>query len=330
MSFFLAPLSLLYQAGLSVDRALKSVRRRRLDRPVISVGNISVGGTGKTPLVVKLLSDLKSWGYRPAVLIRGYRSESGFSDEAALLMQYHPDVPIGTGADRAASARDMLSKHKIDVFILDDGFQHWALHRDLDIVCVDGTSPWAGGHLLPHGRLREPKSALRRAGLIVVTRLELIDDKKRQALFAELGDIVDSDALLASSFASAVRNWKTGHTLMPAQLKGKKMIVLSAVGRPQAFEDGLKRMGVDVLPLRFRDHHYYKETDLKKIEDLAKKENADVITTEKDLVKLERTRWGKARDVGFHVFVAAVQHQFLPSDEKKWERAITDVLSRKA
>ncbi len=329
MSFLHSPLSFVYYAGLKLDRALKTARRQRLERPVVSIGNISVGGTGKTPLVIKILSDFKSWGIRPAVLTRGYKSHSGFSDEAALLMHYHPDVPIGTGPDRAQSARELLAKNPIDVFILDDGFQHWALHRDVDIVCVDASNPWAGGRLLPHGRLREPKDALSRADLVVLTRLELVDEKKKQKLISEIEKYVSADRIVRSSFGMAIRHWKAGKTISTADLKDKKLVVLSAVGRPQAFESAFENAGAKVIPMRFRDHHYYTDADLKEIEETAKKEEAGVVTTEKDLVKLERTRWGKARELDFDVWVAAVQHRFSTADEKIWDEMLKALVKKR-
>lgn len=325
MTFLLAPLALLYRIALAVDRALKNLRREKLPRPVISIGNISVGGTGKTPLVIKLLTDLKKRGLRPAVLMRGYAAEAGFSDEAALLMKHHPDVPICVGADRVQSAHDVLARQKIDVFVLDDGFQHWVLDRNIDIVCVDGTDPWAGGHLLPQGRLREPKSALGRADLVVVTRCELLNETQKRRLFSEIERFVNSEKIIASSFKTSIVNWKTGSTTSLSDFNGRTVVALSGIGRPQSFEAFLKKNGADIRPLRFRDHHYYTEADLVSIEKKAKANSADVATTEKDLVKLDRTRWGKTRDLGFQVYAVAVKHEFSVADEDKWDDTLKNV-----
>jgi tetraacyldisaccharide 4'-kinase len=321
LTFIKNPLSLAYYAGLSLDRAVKKLRVQTLPRPVISIGNLSVGGTGKTPLVIKILADLKSFGIRPAVLTRGYKSENGFSDEAALILQYHPDVPVGVGADRVQSASDILAKHNVDVFVLDDGFQHWRLLRALDVVCVDGTNPWAGG-LLPLGRLREPKSALSRAGLVVVTRLELVSEKEKNQLWSELSEFVPNEKIIASRFQMALRDWKTGASFLMNEMQGKRAVVVTGVGRPESLEEALTRAGASVLPMRFRDHHYYTDNDLRNIEQLATREKALVVTTEKDLVKLERTKWGREKSLPFGLYVAVVQHGFSAEDESKWEAAI--------
>jgi tetraacyldisaccharide 4'-kinase len=141
LTALLAPLSLPYRLGLLADRFIKSRSAVRLPRFTISVGNLTWGGTGKTPLVIKLLSDLKNWGHKPAVLTRGYGGEGVLSDEPALIADYHPDVPVAVGAQRATNAQRLLKAGGVYAFVLDDGFQHWRLKRDLDIVCIDATDP---------------------------------------------------------------------------------------------------------------------------------------------------------------------------------------------
>jgi len=309
-----------------IDRALKTARQKKLPRPVISVGNISVGGTRKTPLVIKLLSDLKSWGLRPAVLMRGYGSKNNFSDEAALFNRYHPDVPVGAAPDRYSSAQEILKSNKIDVFVLDDGFQHWLLHRDLDLVCIDSTA--MGDHLLPWGRLREPQQALQRAQLVIATRLELLEENERHQQLEVLNRTVTKEKVIPSLFRTIVSDWKGGQTFVPSELKGLSLVAVSAIGRPQAFEHAFARMGAKIFPLRFRDHHHYTEEDLKKIEETALKFKADVITTEKDIVKLERITWGMRKEFPFRIFVASVDHEFSPVDENKWKQTIQAALRK--
>src|SRR5271170_3223203 len=178
----LLPLSVLY-GGLARARAAlyrRGVfRSRRLKGVVISVGNLTVGGTGKTPMVLWLAERLAAEGHRPAILTRGYRGAgqsdaSGLptSDEVALLRErLGARAQLGVGKDRYASGRT-LERHGASWFILDDGFQHLALGRDADIVLIDATDPFGGGQLLPAGRLREPRTALARADVVVITRSE--------------------------------------------------------------------------------------------------------------------------------------------------------------
>src|SRR3989344_3685960 len=141
----------------------------RLGKPVISIGNITLGGVGKTPLVECVVRFLKDKGLEPVVLIRGYGADKQVgSDEAKLLEESLPGIPVLVGANRVKNARDFLTRNAADVFVLDDGFQHWRLRRDLDIVAINATNPFGNRHLLPRGILREPLSALRRADIFVL------------------------------------------------------------------------------------------------------------------------------------------------------------------
>src|SRR5579862_7337589 len=156
----------LYRTGM--------LHQQRLDGVVISVGNLTTGGTGKTPMVLRIAEHLLTEGKSPAILTRGYRGESGpsgaTSDEVRLLQaRLGPRVRFGVGADRFARGR-ALAAEGVDWFVLDDGFQHLQLARDVDILLIDATNPFGGGHVLPAGRLREPRSALARADIIVITR----------------------------------------------------------------------------------------------------------------------------------------------------------------
>ena len=149
-------------------------RTRHLLHPVISIGNLTTGGTGKTPMVIDLARRLRALGRRPAILTRGYKSTDGFSDEAAVMqLELGQDMPVEVNGDRAAGAAAVLARApRTDVFLLDDGFQHRQIHRDLDIVLIDATCPFGYGHLLPRGLLREPKVNLARADAVIVTRAD--------------------------------------------------------------------------------------------------------------------------------------------------------------
>src|SRR5216684_6997544 len=170
------PLSLLYGAFVRLRFWLYAkgvLKQKRLKTPVVSVGNLTVGGTGKTPMVIWLAEQFLAEGKRVAILSRGYRGTNGTSDEIELMkFRLQGRVSFGVGKNRFAEGRRLESQQSIDVFLLDDGFQHLQLARDLDILLMDASRPLAGETLLPAGRLREPLAAMSRANLIVFTRAE--------------------------------------------------------------------------------------------------------------------------------------------------------------
>jgi tetraacyldisaccharide 4'-kinase len=252
-------------------------KTHRLPRPVISVGNLTTGGTGKTPIVAWLARRLVECGRTPAVLTRGYRKQAAAtSDEAEMLRAELGDrVPIIVGADRAAAAKTALrDRPEIDVFIMDDGFQHRRLHRDLDLVLIDATNPFGFDRVLPRGLLREPAGrGLRSASAIIVTRCEQVDEAKLRS--------VVSRAQRTPIFRS------TFQTRVDQALQGKRVFAFAGIGNPAAFRRSLQRAGATVAGERwFDDHHEYTSAE---IEDIRKESSADVIvTTAKDAVKLAR------------------------------------------
>lgn len=301
--FFLAPFSILYWIGLRVDRFVRTRRRRRLSRPVISIGNLTWGGTGKTPLTIKIAEDLLKSGFRPAILTRGYRGvgrrpapkiiaskpseripePSEIGDEPNLFLRRLPGIVVGVGADRAANAQRILSGQPVDVFLLDDGFQHWPLHRDFDVVVIDATDPWGGGHLLPWGRLREPVRALDRARAVVITRSELVDTGTLDAIKSEIRRRTRASIHLARQTLSLCD--ESGAEVPWPEHRPWNVVAVSAIGNPAAFEEGLRRKGASVFPLRFVDHHEYSLADVETAAATAKKHSAMIVTTEKDHVK---------------------------------------------
>jgi tetraacyldisaccharide 4'-kinase len=258
---------------------------------VISVGNLTVGGTGKTPMVLWVAEKLIAEGHRPAILTRGYRGESlkhddGLpgSDEVALMhTRLGAKAQFGVGKDRYASGR-VLERHGAQWFILDDGFQHLALHRDADIVLLDATDPFGGGTVLPSGRLREPVAALRRASVVVITRSEhapAIESMVRRftsvPIFyakVELQEVLRAPALAVG--------WP-----LPDR-SSARVFAFCGIGNPQAFFDDLRRWGFSVTGQRnFRDHHRYSPADLAELEKAALAVQADaMICTEKDVFNL--------------------------------------------
>jgi len=325
----LAFLAGFYYLGLTLDRLLRSRKQIRFPVPVVSIGNLTVGGTGKTPLLIKLTRDLERWGWKPAILTRGYRgigrsSGEKANDEALLMKRYLPDVPIGIGRDRVRVGKELLFSESPDFFLLDDGFQHWSVSRDLDIVCVDATNPFGGGHLLPWGRLREPVGALKRAQVVVITRTELADEERLIELKGQLMNYLEGGTVLVSRFQTELYFWEGKKAEEKNILAGKNIIALSAIGNPESFEKTLSRYGAKIYPCRFLDHHNYREGDLKKAIEISKARSASVVTTEKDQVKLQNliqlmpAEFQKLKKF----FVLKAELKFTDGDEKNWEKIL--------
>ena len=274
-------------------------RAKRVSVPVICVGNITAGGTGKTPMVVWLCRHLQQRGRKVVVLTRGYqRKGSGDNDETQMLRRLLPDVPIVIDANRVRGAHSALAQHQPDAIVLDDGFQHRRLARDLDIVTIDCTCPFGYGHLLPRGLLREPIGALRRAAAVVLTRTDQVSEEKVFTVVQRVQRIADSETVIAHSRHVPIGLYDIDERNTPLEkLRGRRVVAFCGVGNPQAFVETLKQLDAKVAATRFfNDHHHYKQCDCASLIKLARKNEADVLlTTEKDWVKLKHT--AGARDI---------------------------------
>jgi len=264
------------------------LRQRRLDGVVISVGNLTTGGTGKTPMVLWIAQRLLSEGKSTGILTRGYRGEgdgaASTSDEVQLLRARLGDrVALGVGADRFASGTE-LAKGGVEAFVLDDGFQHLQLARDVDIVLIDATNPFGGGHLLPAGRLREPLSALARADVIVITRID--DAPEIEAAIRRNSDAPIFYARAHLEYIQEFGGESSGAKY--AEAYPRKWFAFSGIGNPAAFRADLRKWGLDVAGYKaFPDHHRYTAQDVKTIEDAAYAVGANaIICTEKDSFNL--------------------------------------------
>ncbi len=293
-SLILPPLSALYGA---VTRTRLSLYRRgtfhsiKLDRPVISVGNITSGGTGKTPLVEWIARTLAAEGKKVCILTRGYgrdnpdrqivvsdgnnvlASPSEAGDEPFLLATNLVGVAaVISNADRVEAARGAIKHLGTDCFVLDDGFQHLRVQRDLNIVTIDATSPWGGGHLLPYGHLREPLSGLSRADCVVITRTDQATNVHN------LRDEIRHYTANVPIFNSRMRV-KNPPAAMPSPVAA-----FCAIGNPRSFFNQLPDV---VLEKTFPDHHRYSQSDVDSLIDAARRAGArSLITTAKDAVKL--------------------------------------------
>lgn len=291
------PFSLLYGLVVRVRIWLYrhgTLQRRRLDGIVVSVGNLTAGGTGKTPMVVWLARQLVGAGEAVAVLTRGYRSvelpegapdrnsSRRVSDEVLVLESHLGDrVPIGVGKDRYHTGLD-LERKGVKWFVLDDGFQHLSLARDADLVLIDDLDPFGGGLLLPAGRLREPISGLRRADAIVITR-----STSDPELETELRHYSDAPIFYArTELLGVTRVFPSPPRPATDAERHMKFIAFCATGNPPAFFADLTRWGLSVVgTVRYPDHYRYNQRRINEMEQFAGEQGAKaMICTEKDLL----------------------------------------------
>jgi len=292
------PLSALYSAVMRLRfwcYARGVFKTRRLAGTVVSVGNLTVGGTGKTPMVLWIANRFAEEGKQTAILTRGYRgtadaTEQGLpqSDEVALLRErVAGKVKIGVGSDRFKNG-EVLARHGAEWFVLDDGFQHLKLSRDADIVLVDATDPFGGGMVLPAGRLREPASALRRADIVVITRSV---QAPSPAIEAVIRRHTQSPIFYASTqLESVLRVPQLAVALPPPDWRDAKFMAFCAIGNPAAYFDDLHKWGFQVAAERsFPDHHVYTEREISDLEHTAAISGADaLLCTEKDVWNLRQ------------------------------------------
>lgn len=284
-------LSLFYGGAVAVrnrlfDWGLK--RAQQVSVPVISLGNLTTGGTGKTPLVAYLSQWFESQGIKVALLSRGYRALPGeVNDEKLLLDRLCPEVPHYQNPDRCASARQAIAAGA-RLLILDDGFQHRRLARDLDIVLIDAVNPWGYDHLLPRGLLRESKSGLKRAGFVLLTRVDQCAADALTELLAEVQRYIPEEQIAQMRFSPQRLVNVAGETRGLDEMVGKQVWCFCAIGNPEGFRQTLSDAGGQICGMRvFADHHHYSTEDLQEIGAEAAQAGADLIlTTAKDLVKI--------------------------------------------
>ena len=308
----LAVLSFLYGTGVRVRLKGLKKRAKRLPGFVISIGNLTAGGTGKTPAVLMLARWAKDNGYRAAVLSRGYGGEySGESevvtdgrnilvspkisgDEPWLMANKLEGIPVIVSKKRYTGGSRAYKSFGSNFFILDDGFQHIALIRDMDIVLLDAKNPFGNGHLLPWGPLREPLSSLKRADAFILTRsgdASPVRDDYHMGNKPKYGSRHVPDRIIFPD---------SGKTCDPSFIRGKRVIAFSGIANPESFGETLLNLGTDVVCFRvFRDHHRYSQRDISMLRKDQKEFGADLlITTEKDWVRI-RDKISKAASLAY-------------------------------
>jgi len=273
------------------DRGAKPVVRA--DVPVISVGNLTTGGTGKTPIVCDVCLRLRSMGLRVSIVSRGYGAgESGVNDEAMEIAARLPDVPHVQHADRVEAARIAVKELEAEVIVMDDGFQHRRLHRDLDIVVIDATCPFGFGYLLPRGYLREPVSSLCRAGLIVLTRTDQVAAEQIHTIRTRVQMHAPGVQMIETAHRPISIGFEHAAKRPVTTLENRSVALISAIGNPEAFERTVRDCGGIVRGhSRLPDHDEY-DRDTRKnlrawIENLKSTgELKSILCTHKDHVKL--------------------------------------------
>jgi tetraacyldisaccharide 4'-kinase len=327
----LLPLSAAFRLGVAFRHAAYRrgwLKTNRLSRPVISVGNLTVGGTGKTPLVALVAKILLRHGWKPSILTRGYarRSKTDLTlvaptpsrradacevgDEAAMLAHALPQVPLAVCAARFRSGRAVEEQFHVDIHILDDGFQHLALARDLDLVVLDATQELSDRYLLPAGRQREPLAALQRAQVIVITRTECGDPKTLEDAVEKIHPA--ARVFRSSMILSGLVDAQSSGAIPSERMRPEKVTAFCGIGNPRAFFADVRRWGFNLLAEdAFPDHHVYTGQELDRLAAGARKCGAAaLLTTEKDAVKLPAD-WKPA----LPVLACAIEAQILGAEE---------------
>lgn len=304
------------------------ISSKRASRPVVSVGNITTGGTGKTPVVRWLAEHLRGRGMHPAILMRGYKSQPGQSgDEAQLLDDLLNPPATGTpvvieaNPDRAGGSEAVLRAHPdVDVFILDDGFQHRRLQREFDLVLIDATNPFGYDHVLPRGLLREPLDGLARASAFLMTRVDQALPGAVEACQAEIRRRAPAAPIYHCRHASAaVMCEEDGRTTSQPieRLRDKRVFAFCGIGNPGSFQRQLASSGATLVGHRaFGDHHHYGRKDVEQLEREAAAAGAEVlISTEKDWVKFSRL--DGSRNSTLPVWRVRLEIEFQGDDERR-------------
>jgi tetraacyldisaccharide 4'-kinase len=323
-------------------RYLKS---RRLDAAVISVGNITFGGTGKTPLVEYIARYLRDQYHQVSVLTRGYGraaesrrilnlagdppsddlSYREYGDEPLMLARALEDVPIIIDRDRFEAGRFAEREYGSKALILDDGYQHLALARDLNILLIDATDPFGGFEMAPFGRLREPLYGIKRADLVIITRSDRPFDQGQTLAIIKYfcGETVP--VLYAYSSITRLRHLATGETYETDLFSGWNVALMCGIGNPRAFSEDVLQIGMGVAVEHFfADHHAFTQEDLDRVLRSAAEHGAEaIITTEKDAVRLEGLKHGD-------IPVYAAQLEIRSDDEVRLKSILLKTLIRKS
>jgi tetraacyldisaccharide 4'-kinase len=292
LRFLLRMASLGYGLVVRVRNALYDnhiLKTHRVDAAVLSVGNLTTGGTGKTPLVIWLCRYLCEKRLRCAILTRGYKMQRGdLSDEPALLSAQCSGVAVVVNPDRVAGAAEAIRSRGVQVLVMDDGFQHRRLARDLDIVAIDATRPFGYGKVLPAGLLREPVTSLRRAHAVVMTRCDQVSEDVLRQIEEDILR-ANRDLLIARSIHVPVGvRTHEGTEISIEQLHGQRLFAFCGIGNPESLFNTIEHLGAVLVGSKvYDDHHRYAAGDLDRIRrEAAAREASLILTTQKDWTKI--------------------------------------------
>ncbi len=309
------------------DRAIKHRDTevvKRASIPVISVGNLTTGGTGKTPLVIWIAKQIRQRGLRVVLISRGYSApgdSGGRNDEAIEMEDRLPDVPHLQDPDRFSMSQIAVEELESQIIVLDDGFQHRQLHRDFDIVLIDATNPFGHDRLLPRGLLREPESNLCRCNFIIVTRVNLVSAGALTAIFDRISKHAPDVPTASTRTAFTNLLQSDGSKLDVEVLNGKPVFMFCGIGNPASFASSLEEINLQICGREFfPDHHQFTRSDVEMLADKANQSGAEaLICTHKDLVKIGTNRIGS-----LPVYAILIDVEFV-SGEAEFTRAIFQV-----
>lgn len=313
-------LSLVYGLIVVATAGLRRARAVTLQGSVISIGNITWGGTGKTPLVELIARALKEKGRKVAILTRGYKRHAAeMGDEPSMLSRKLPGVAVIVNPDRLRGAAEAVRVHGSDTLLLDDGFQQWRLKKNLEIVTIDAGNPFGNGALIPRGILREPLSALKRADIFVLTNADAGTGcgllKARLSALNQAALVVVAQHTPAGFYMLS----DPSRICTVEQLSGKPVALVSGIGNPDSFRRGIERLGVRVArTFNFPDHHRYSDADMQAVMRGVRQNNIEtIITTEKDADKLKMCA---SPEVLHHIVVLKVALEIIENEEQFYSR----------
>ncbi len=336
IKFFLFLLSLIYGVVVRLLITFYRFRQKRFGCKVISIGNITLGGTGKTSLVEFIAKYLKAQGHKVSVISRGYKRESAdcrpqtvdhrtMGDEPYMLSQNLKDIPVVVDSDRVRGINKAIKDYMADTVILDDSLQQWRLKKDLEIVTIDATDPFGNGQLLPRGILREPLSALKRADLFILTKVNLSPDTQSIKDFLVR---VNPGAQIVEARHEPLSFYSLDKPDTPidlAQFKGKAAAIFSGIGDPDSFASLIGSLGISAaVSFNFSDHYNYTQGDLDNISKQARAKNVEIIiTTQKDAARLSSL---ELRAYSLQLLVLRIQMRI--KDEQKIYHRLSGLYSR--
>lgn len=303
-----------------------SLDATRVAVPVISVGNLTVGGTGKTPFVIWLAKWFRQRGVKVALISRGYGQKHGLNDEAREIAAQLPDVPQWLNPDRVAAAQKAIRQHQAEVLLLDDAFQHRRIARDLDIVLIDALEPFGFGRLLPRGLLREPVENLRRAHVVALSRADAVSAERREELQAIVAKLSPQSLWLELVHQPVALINHTGRSEPLTDWQGKPLAAFAGIGNPAGFEHTLRQCGLQIAAFRaLADHQAYSPATLASLKQWLRSQAVSAaVCTHKDLVKIPQATLGKVPLRALQIALA------LQRGEKELAARLTEVLNQRA